>query len=248
MNTIIKNKIGFFFLLSLQLFFITSCKKKDTTLPIQETSTVTDIDGNVYRTVKIGSQWWMAENLKVSKYNDGNLINKYQADTLWNKDTVGAYCVYDNSSVAPGLLYNWFAVNNAKKIAPIGWHIPSDEEWKILEQYLGMSQTETDKVNFRGSNEGDKLKKEGLGFWYQYPNVWATNTSGFSALGGACRMFNGIFGGTKEGLQYTGFWWSSTNHLNNNQAWYRYLDYKKSNVFRHYGEKTYGFSIRCVKD
>ncbi len=227
---------------------LNSCKPEEEN-PVKETGTVTDIDGNIYQTIKIGNQWWMAENLRVTRYNDSSLITQLtilsNPDTIWANRTTEAYCNFDNNyNPVYGLLYNWYAVSESRKLAPAGWHIPADDEWKELELYLGMSQENTDKLNWRGNNEGDKLKAEGPLGWSFYENVWGTNESGFSALGGCCCVFNGYFG--NPGLQSTGFWWSSS--LKDEQAWYRYLDYKNSNIFRYYGPKTYGFSVRCVKD
>ena len=235
-------------LISCIFLCLNSCKPEDAPTP-KETGTLTDIDGNTYRTVKIGNQWWMTDNLRVKHYNDNSPITEFiffsNPDTAWANLTTEAYCNYDNNyDTLNGLLYNWFAVNDSSKLAPAGWHIPSDDEWKELELYLGMSATDADKLNWRGNNEGDKLKTEGPLGWIFHENIWGTNESGFSALGSACCVFNGYF--ADPGLQATGFWWSSSTH--ENQAWYRYLDYKKSNVFRYYGPKTYGFSVRCVKD
>ncbi len=230
------------------LFFVYSCKNKEEESITPETGIVTDVDGNVYKTIKIGNQWWMAENLKVKRYNDSTFILQLQSNTDWN-DTLAGYCSYANNSsntLNYGLLYNFYAVGHSKKIAPKGWHIPSDEEWKTLERSLGMSNQEIEKNSWRGTNQGEKMKTvlgSTLG-WTKYGDVWNTNESGFSAIAGSCRMFNGVWG--DPGLFATGFWWTSTNK--NNQVWYRHLDYKTSNVFRFYGSKNYGFSVRCVKD
>ena len=233
-----------FVIIGLFLIFITSCKKEKT-IPALETASVNDIDGNVYKTVKIGNQWWMAENLRVTKYRDGNFIRKLQSDTtLWKHDTIGAYCIYDDNITAPGLLYNFYSISNSENIAPIGWHVPSDDEWKLLEEHLGMTITDANNTSWRGTHEGEKLKIQSTQGWTTFGDIWSTNESGFTALAGGCRLFNGIWG--DPGLFATGFWWSSTNHFND--VWYRYLDYKNANVFRYYGSKNYGFSIRCVKD
>jgi uncharacterized protein (TIGR02145 family) len=226
-------------------FAFSKCKPDEPVDAEPETSTMTDAEGNVYITVKIGNQWWMAENLAATKYNDGTPIAHYQTDTAkWNNDTVGAYCTYDNFLNPPGLLYNFYAVTNAAKLAPSGWHIPTDAEWKTLEIHLGMTSGEAEKVNFRGTNQADALKQEGSNAWSPYSGIWSTNETGFSALAGNCRMFDGVWG-DPFGFSYTGFWWTGSNH-SEEKAWH--MDYKKSNVFRHHGLKTYGFSVRCVKD
>jgi uncharacterized protein (TIGR02145 family) len=233
-----------FFVLLISLS-LNSCKKDDETIKVIETGTVTDIDNNVYKTVKIGNQWWMAENLNVKKYNDGFPIPQADQST-WVNDINGLYTKISETDSTPGLLYNWYTINNIHKIAPDGWHIPTDTEWKELEKYLGMSESNSDKTSWRGTNEGDKLKvqRQAAFHWTEYENVWGTNESGFSAEPGGCRLFNWTLGSKNN---WTGFWWTASEQ-SGNKAWYRYLDYKNSNVFRYYDSKNYGFSIRCVKD
>ncbi|HXC04806.1 MAG TPA: fibrobacter succinogenes major paralogous domain-containing protein [Bacteroidia bacterium] len=238
------------------IMLVCSCKKK-TEAPAVVTGTVTDIDNNVYPTVQIGNQWWMAQDLRVSRYRNGSPVQHIETDTVWAKQKKGAYCgtlagYHDTVSK----FYNWYAISDTTNIlAPAGWHIPSDDEWKQLEEYLGMSSADADLVNWRGThNEGDKLKKTITsisvpGDWKETSNiytVWPTNESGFNAFAYSCRMFDGTQ--PDYGLSYTGFWWSSSNNVTHNQAWYRYLDYKNANIFRFYGPKTYGFSVRCVRD
>ena len=234
------------FLLVITALLSVGCGKKKEVTPAQETGTVTDQDGNVYRTVKIGSQWWMAENLKAKTFANHDSITNAQLDADWTTPT-SAYCLYDKNDRAPGLLYNWYAVADGRKIAPPGWHIPNDDEWKTLEQQLGMSGTDANKVSWRGSSEGNKLKIASPEGWTINKNVWATNETGFTALAGSCRLFNGKWGGNGGDLFHTGFWWSTTEH-DEAMSWYRYLDYQKSGVFRFYADKRYGCSIRCIKD
>ena len=213
--------------------------------PALITDTVTDIDGNVYQTVKIGDQWWMAENLRVTKYNNGDPIANVTDKTSWAGLMSGAYCDYSNNAGLVddyGHLYNWLAVNDSRNIAPVGWHIPSDEEWKVLENYLGIDQSELDNTGFRGVDEGGKLKDTGTSSWLN-PNTGATNESGFTALPGGNRDNNGDFGGFGS----TGYYWSSTEY-DNQLAWHRNLDYNDARVYRRYGYQKNGFSIRCVKD
>lgn len=235
-----------FFLISLLLVFSNSCKKDNTTHVIK-TGTLTDIDGIVYKTVKIGNKWWMAENLKSGKYRNNDpitYVSQDKPDSVWSTMKTGAYCYFDEKY---GFLYNFYAINDSRGIAPEGWHIPSDDEWKELELFLGMSKEDADKVNWRGSNQGNALKITGgnTAYWATSSDtyeIFGTNESGFTGIGGACRIFNGKWGE----LTHTGFWWTST--LNGNEAWYRGLDYNKLNVFRYSGSMNYGFSIRCVKD
>jgi uncharacterized protein (TIGR02145 family) len=231
------------------LLFASGCKKEkedEVTTPVHETGTMTDADGNMYRTIKIGNQWWMAENLKTIRYRDSSLIlhlTNLNA-TQWSSNTTGAYCEYEDGNSTPGLLYNWFSVSSEHNLAPAGWHIPSDDEWKELERNLGMSPPDADNSGWRGSHVGDKLKIGGTEGWRASENVWPTNESGFTALAGSCRLFDGSWG--SPGLTQTGFWWTSTASAN--EAWYRYLDYKNANVFRSHCSQNYGFSVRCIKD
>jgi len=227
------------------LFLIVSCTKEEDKAVVHETSSIVDVDGNTYKTIKIGNKWWMAENLKVKSYNDGTPIEQAQNNSDWN-DSVPLFCQYNSNSSAPGLLYNWYAVANPKKIAPAGWHIPTDEEWKQLEQALGMNSTSASNAGWRGSDEGLKMKIEGGQGWTRFGDLWPTNESGFTALAGSCRLPDGTYG--SPGLFATGFWWTSSEDAQNNEAWFRHLDYKNPDVYRSHTYKGYGFSIRCVKD
>ncbi|MCX6296037.1 MAG: fibrobacter succinogenes major paralogous domain-containing protein [Bacteroidetes bacterium] len=246
-------KRKFAILLFIGMFFamISSCKKPSNPVLDIETGTVTDISGHTYKTVKIGKQWWMAEDLRVTKYCDSSfiaLVGAPPTDTTWSQHTTGAYCNnLDPFGNVIGVFYNYYAISDPRGIAPIGWHIPSDDEWKEMEQHLGMSAAAADNTGWRGTHEGEKLKvvRGTINGWSDYGNIWSTNESGFSALAGGCRMFNGSFG--DPGQYSTGFWWTISTQ-STDKAWYRYLDYKNANVFRYYGLKTYGFSIRCVKD
>ena len=218
------------------------CKEEEPVAPQAETGTLTDIDGNTYKTIKIGDQWWMAENLKVKTYRNGAVVKYSLSQSDWI-DSSASYCMYDNNSGAPGLLYNWFAVN--RELAPAGWHIPTDAEWKKLEEYLGMSGSDVSGNGWRG-DQGTKLKKEGTNGCSASNAQWPTNESGFTALAGSCRLFDGRWG--DPGLFATGFWWTATQSAHGDQAYYRYLDCKQSGVFRSYCDKKYGFSVRCIKD
>ena len=208
--------------------------------------TVTDIDGNVYATVVIGDQCWLAENLKVTRYRNGDLIPNVTDSAEWTNLTTGARCDYDsNADNVPvyGRLYNWYAVNDSRGIAPQGWHVPTDEEWKQLEMYLGMIQSEADDTGFRGTDEGGKMKESGSTHWFS-SNTGATNESGFTALPGGYRYHgNGDFDGL---FVYTSFW-SSTEHSNYG-AWSRTLIFGGAQVGRYDYSKLYGFSVRCVRD
>jgi uncharacterized protein (TIGR02145 family) len=211
-----------------------------------ETGSVTDIDGNVYRTVKIGDQWWMAENLKVIHYRNGDPIPNVTDNSEWTNLSIGAYSNYDNDInhvTTYGRLYNWYAVNDSRNIAPEGWHVAKDGEWKQLEMYLGMSQSEADVEGDRGTDEGGKLKEAGTAHW-DSPNTGATNESGFSALPGGCRY---TFEGYCHDLRQYASFWSSTQY-GPNSAFSRYLGYRNSDIERAHVHMRCGYSIRCVQD
>jgi uncharacterized protein (TIGR02145 family) len=225
-----------------------SCKDDDNDKEkLQETGTVTDIDNNTYRTVKIGNSWWMAEDLQVKHYRNGMSVTLSDDDsTGWVNDSIGLCCTAeDDIQNKIGIFYNWNAVHNTNGLAPAGWHIPSDDEWKELEQSLGMNAAEASASGWRGSDEGDQLKVAGPSGWTTYGSVWGTNKSGFSAEAKGCRMFYAGWAQPKIGA--AGFWWTASEY-SGDAAYYRYLDKKNSNIYRSSGEKTYGFAVRCVKD
>ena len=251
-NTIIKSTL--IWLILSGLLFTSACKKPSVKEEEEEleTSTVTDADGNVYKTVKIGNQWWMAENLKTTKYRDGTSITFYNGGVSWEKDTIGLYSIYKDNLI-PGLLYTWYAISNSSNIAPEGWHVPTDNDWKELERHLGMSEEEINKTGWRGTNEGDKLKiykgpdisgTSTIKYWISFDDVFPTNESGFQAIASGYRFYTGSWDGAL--LNQTAFFWSSTLH--EKEVWYRYLDYKKSNIFRYHGTKAYGYGVRCIKN
>jgi uncharacterized protein (TIGR02145 family) len=200
-----------------------------------ETGTVTDIDDNTYRTVKIGNQWWMAENLKVTHYRNGDAIPEVSDSATWIMLITGAYCSYNNdvtNTAIYGRLYNWYAVVDSHNIAPAGWHVPSDAEWQTLVVYLGGWDV-----------AGGKMKDTGTTYW-QSPNSSATNESGFTGLPGGGRF--GTRGYTGMGTE--GVFWSSAEY-DRNWAWFRSLYYYNSgSVDRNYLSKSFGFSVRCIKD
>jgi uncharacterized protein (TIGR02145 family) len=210
--------------------------------------TVTDIDGNEYTTVKIGNQWWLVENLRVTHYRNGAAIPIVISPQSWYAATNGAYCYYDNdiNNISEyGLLYNFHAVNNTNQIAPEGWHVASNDEWKELEMHLGMSQEQADLTLWRGTDEGGKLKETGLTHWTT-PNTGATNESGFSALAGGFRDDTGNYIGMSTGA----YIWTSTGLTasNNVNALIRILAYNRAKISRVGFPRLYGLSVRCVKD
>jgi uncharacterized protein (TIGR02145 family) len=218
-------------------------------LPSCPALTVTDIDGNVYQTVTIGTQVWMAENLKVTHYRNGDTIPNETVDGVWETLTTGAFCDYgnDSSNVATyGRLYNWFAATDSRNIAPEGWHVPSDSEMKVLEMYIGVSQASADSIWWHGSNQGGKLKESGLAHWAN-PNVGATNSSGFSALPAGFRGYDGDFNGS---LKTVAYFWQTTEYVSydNSSSYVRQLHFAYAQINRSGCIKQDGFSIRCIKD
>jgi uncharacterized protein (TIGR02145 family) len=203
--------------------------------------TVTDIDGNLYLCVNIGNQWWMAKNLSVAHYRNGDAIPNERNNSTWAGLSTGAYCTYnDGYGSFYGKLYNWYAVSDNREIAPVGWHVPTDDEWKELERYLGMNQTQVNVTGWRGTDEGDKLKEADTTHWIS-PSA-GNNSSGFLAIPGGYCDYNGYF----HNMGYYGRWWSSTEASSG--AWERGLSFNNSQVGRYFYDKHYGFSIRCIRD
>ena len=204
--------------------------------------TVTDIDGNIYKTVKIGEQWWMAENLKVTHFRNGDVIPNVTDNTEWSHLFTSAYCIYindDKYADTCGCLYNWYAVNDSRNIAPAGWHVPSDDEWKQLEMFLGMSQSDVEQTSWRGTDEGTKMKS--TSGWSNDGN--GSDDYGFSALPWSYRFFNGYFSTLGA---YTYFWSSAVYNIDT--AWSRKLHCDYSDVYRKRITKQLGFSVRLVRD
>jgi uncharacterized protein (TIGR02145 family) len=216
-------------------------------IPISINGTVTDIDGNTYKTVKIGNQTWMAENLKVTHYRDGTAISKLTADGGWKSTRSSAYCYYNNKSSYKdtyGVLYNWYAISDSRSIAPDGWHVPTDDEWKELEMYLGMSRSEVDVAGYRGINEGSKLAGN-VDLWDSgaIGNDKEFGFSGFTALPGGSRGYSDGF----SGVGGSGSFGSATEY-NSNYMWYRKLDCNGSNIARFRYSKRGGLAVRLLKD
>ena len=208
------------------------------------TSTVSDIDGNTYNTVLIGAQCWTKENLKVTKYNDGTLIGD-STNSTWGTAAIGARTGYDGSVVPLsdyvgtfGYLYNWYAVNDARKICPSGWHVPTDPEWTIMIQQLDNTASAT-TVGVQSTMAGTLMKKNDV-LWITNTG---TNTSGFSVLPGGYRYSVGSF----DGIRGLAVFWSATEYGSN--PWYRYLFDNPDRVYRSNDKiKSVGASVRCLRD
>jgi uncharacterized protein (TIGR02145 family) len=218
---------------------------KTSTMP-PNCGTVTDIDGNVYQTVTIGTQCWMAENLKTTKYKNGDPITNITDNTIWASVNTEGYCWQNNDAATNknrfGALYNWYAVSDNRKIAPVGWHVPTDDEWKTLEIFLGMTSAQANVTSFRGTDQGGKLKQICLDNWV-VPNEGASNSSGFTALPGGYRHFNGSF----DAILAEAYIWSSTA-VDANNALARSLHSNSAFVGRNLHSNRIGFSVRCIKD
>jgi uncharacterized protein len=209
-----------------------------------------DYDGNVYQVVQIGNQVWVAENLKVTHYEDGTAITNVTDDATWGALTTEAYCIFNNNASNEvdtyGALYNWYAATDSRNIAPAGWHVPTDDEWKELEMYLGMSQSEADtEGSSRGTNEGSKLA-DNANLWNSgaLENDSEFGSSGFTALPVGYRSYN--TGNFLSMGQYADFW--SATEGDSSKAWYRTLNYNDSGVSRYDYNMRAGFAIRLVRD
>ncbi|MBK8504692.1 MAG: fibrobacter succinogenes major paralogous domain-containing protein [Saprospiraceae bacterium] len=193
-----------------------------------------DVDSYTYQTDTIGSQIWMKENLKTAKFRNGDPIPEVDSGSSWAALTTGAFCWYENdgdSEYAYGKLYNWYAVNDSRKLCPVGWHIPTEADWNALITFLG-------GVNLAGG----KMKETGLQLWDD-PNTGATNESGFSGLAGGLRNFSGNFvfmGGS-------GSWWG-TPAGNFGDAYTQSLNTNTTSAVNYYEDRRSGASVRCIKD
>lgn len=196
---------------------------------------VTDIDGNIYNPIEIGTQTWLKENLSVTHYNNGDEIPNITDNMQWSVLTTGAYCDFDNNaglSSTYGRLYNWFAGSDSRGICPSGWHVATDAEWSVLTDLLDGEVV-----------AGGKLKEVGSLHWGD-PNIGATNEVQFTALPGGYRANNEVY----IGLHHLGSWWCSTGS-SATEGWARGIFCDAINVDRGgYYEKKMGFSVRCIKD
>jgi len=203
-------------------------------------ATVSDIDGNVYNTVSIGTQCWLAENLKTETYTNGDPIPGNLDAATWTSTTSGAQAVYNgvaSNKAIYGLLYNWYAVNDARGLCPTGWHVPTDGEWTALTDGLGGTAVAGGKLKQTGTLSA------GTGLWFS-PNTGATNSSGFTGLPAGSRNFTGT-SYAPVGLNCD--WWTSTK-IGGSSPYYRQVYYNNATVGRFLLLETYGISVRCLKD
>jgi uncharacterized protein (TIGR02145 family) len=218
-----------------------------------QAQTVKDIDGNTYKTVTIGTQTWMAENLKTTAYNDGTTIPLVTDETVWTSLSSPGYCWYNNDETAfkgtYGAIYNWYAVdaagNNSKNVCPTGWHVPTKLQWTILTDYLT-----NNGYGYQGSGNDIGKSIANTSGWTTYTTAGtvgddqiSNNSSGFTALPSGYRGLNGGF----DGINLSAYWWSSTE-LSATHVYYRRVYYLSISVDRDYAGSQNGFSVRCLKN
>ena len=196
---------------------------------------VYDADRNAYHTVIIGSQAWLAENLRTTRYRNGDPISLVTDSAVWTSSTTGAYCNYWNlvaNATIYGRLYNGHAISDGRNIAPAGWHVPSEKDWNTLTNYLGGELV-----------TGGKLKETGFSHWAT-PNTDAVDLAGFTALPAGYRNEMGWFGNQ----HISAIFWSSTPY-DATHTWYRYMYYHYGGMYKDfYHDLQHGFSVRCVYD
>jgi uncharacterized protein (TIGR02145 family) len=226
----------FFCILTLLL---TSCLPKVTT-NTENNETVTDMDGNVYQTVTIGTQTWMKENLRTNHYRNGDAIPNVADDNEW---TTGVWCDYNNDAANGkkyGHLYNWYAVSDSRNIAPEGWHVATDTEWTTLTEYvsahLGKSPNQAKALAASTDWTAPSYEVDIIGW-----DLTLNNSTGFSAL--PCGYRDVVF----YDIGYSCHWWSSTK-LGTGTARERYINNRNDLIRRTVGGNSNGYYVRCVKD
>jgi uncharacterized protein (TIGR02145 family) len=229
------------------LLLAAGCKKEEEQTRIIERGTMVDIDGNTYGTVKIGEHWWMAENLKVTRFNDGTPLSELdytiEEDTLWERIGAPAYCSTNDSLF--GLLYNGYALMHGKNIAPEGWHVPTDDEWKELEKTIGMDEEEAGQTGWRGKLEANALASKYNAGWpanNQDDQLYGSDAFGFNAVPSGVRAHDG-----RTNIQNNSSWWWSASNTGS-EFFYRSIDTYHTRIFRQTIIPAYGMSIRCIKD
>jgi uncharacterized protein (TIGR02145 family) len=202
-------------------------------------------NSGVYKGIEIGNQVWMTENLSIANYRNGDPVKHVSDPEAWGDQTVGAWCYYMNDPSLErlyGRLYNWFAVDDPRGLAPKGWRIPSDEDWKKLEKYLGLAERELGATGWRGGGCGLCMKQG-------KHNLWKGNISqdaegcGFEARPGGYRDVDGSF----YVLGSSGYWWTATEY-DDFFAWYRSLYYNVDKIHRLQSYEGDGFSVRCIRE
>ena len=241
---ILKQQNKIFSLISAFLFMLAGTLSESLAQGVSDI--VTDIDGNVYKTVIIGDQEWMTENLKTTRYNDGTLIPNVTDITEWRNCNAPGYVWYNNVITYKevyGALYNGYAVFTNKELCPTGWHVASDEEWKKLEIYMGMTFKQANGTVWRGTNEGSKMKEKDTLKWAS-PNKGATNESGLTIIPSGRRDSSGKFYDMTTGAT---IWTSTATSMS--CAYYRHFASTNEGIGRNpEGDKKFGFGVRCIKN
>lgn len=242
-------------ILVLAMSFQNSGCRKDENLYVTKTALLpdstgndtimTDYDGNVYHVIEIGGHLWMAENLKVTHYKDGTPITYIEDDYYWSITTEGAFCAYNNDMANKdtfGLLYNWYTVNSG--LAPEGWHVATEDDWKHLELSLGLDPALFYEYGFRGLDEGTKIAGKS-DLWtdgiLEYDSLF--NVSNFNGLPGGRRYLDGSF----DYIHDAAYWWSSVPQ-DETYAYRRHIWFDLRTISRTGADKSIGFSVRCVKN
>jgi uncharacterized protein (TIGR02145 family) len=225
--------IRYFVFSSFILTLLSGCKKDD---PVIEYGSITDIEGNIYKTISIGTQTWMAENLRTIHYSNGDPVQNISDDLQWTEQTTGAFCWYNNDESlfkdTYGALYNYYTVTDYRKICPSGWRIPTKADCEKLGSFLG-----GDKI------AGEKLKEAGTALWYSPNEECANDKSGFSARGGGSRNAGGAF----EYIRQLAVFWTSSS-ARSTDAYFYFLVFETSGFYTSPADKKYGCSVRCIKE
>jgi uncharacterized protein (TIGR02145 family) len=248
-------KLFRFILLALSIVIAVGCNKNDEQSYDEirfnsklDYGSVTDIDGNTYRTIQIGSQVWMAENLKVARYSDATAIPLVQDSKQWISLQNDGYCkyekgfdinghlfIYEYNYEVYGYIYNYYAAVSVHNVCPAGWHLPDNSDWRTIGIYLGGEEI-----------AGKKLKEAGPVHWGYY-NTLSTNESGFTALPGGLRDYLGIIESMGDSRGGSGFWWSATVN-DPTSAWSYNLGSEVNTLMSFPIRKREGQNVRCVKD
>jgi uncharacterized protein (TIGR02145 family) len=219
---------------------LSSCKKDEPKQIVLEYGTVTDIDGNSYQTVKINNQWWMCQNLKTTRFNDGSVIPFFATN-----DTIGWQAGPGYKTISDSLygqLYNYAAVLDPRGLAPEGWHIATDEDWKKLERSIGMDSTDSELMAWRGQDEVNGILPQNSNNWPTTSFHFGNNKYALNINPGGVVLYNGQI--SANGLE--AYFWTATQQ--SNKAIYRSISYQRTQIFRQFADQRYGMSIRCVKN
>lgn len=227
-----KSVLSSILFLGILLNLFTGCKKDGDDDPKPSVQTIKDIEGNVYKTISIGSQVWMAENLKTSKFRDGESIPNAPDNAQWHNYSTAAFCYYNNEASHQntyGKLYNWYAANDTR-LCPAGYRVSTNADWEQLISFIG-----------GGAMAGAKLKESGTSHWLSNPG--STNETGFTALPGGYRQADGVF----DLMGNVGQWWTSTEQ-SGNYSWSKAIFGSESLIYSSAEEKKAGYAVRCIKE